>query len=1303
MIQPTIRLATLNCRGLRKINNNKKRSSFIRYLRTLGYDILILQETHALHQQIIDEFNLQFRTTSSHWTQHCGIVSLNNRYSIQLIQDGIDEGRFILANIQLTSSADSDASNRTTIATILNIYGRSGSHPQRSAFYSELLTFPLIIQALTSNLSTPTLIMGDFNYSYEKHRREDGSLTSAPPSWISLLEEHYIDCFKDDKQPTWQLASRSSILDFIFCDTASHSRVDDLDSRHLSKQWTDHTLLGLSLRYDDPTSCGPGAWKANPFLAKSKAFRAALAKHLETKLDDFTDIQSFSSPQQSWDWIKGEVKLFIKSYQLADTNWRVKQLKKLQKKRNMMLRQKKNRGLYFQVLETIEMQIGSLQESFVEIEALKAGKTWREKGEKYAGYIKRTAVTRETQRSIHALIDPITNVVYDDQPNKLRIAKDYYTDLFTPDLVDLADIQELLSSVPTDLRLDSSERDLLTSSIDFEDILEVLKTSPRKSSPGSDGLPFEILNLVIRFPAYQELLLTVFNNALDQAIFPDSWNESIMTLLKKKGDSKAMGNYRPLSLANCDYKCFTKILNQRMMEVSTKLINCNQIGFIPGKYIAENGMRCQLIMEDAALKWTLAEQRDSPGMVDRDIGLLLDQEKAYDRVNLSYFRAVLNRFGFPSTFVNCIYNMMAKNRIKININGFFTGEVLKTRGFKQGDPISCICYDLAFEPFLQSILQDPDYHGYQLGSLSSDTPATISPINTKLLCYADDALVFVHDQQDLRLLSYYMDLFCRASNARFNYTKVEAFSVSGRDTSRFWHRPLTNMNIHHLHTAKDATPIIYLGFPLIQSTQQRLSYVNSLIGKLKQAIQIHSCRSLSVMGKATVVNTLILSKCWYIFRVTPLTEQDLQRITSVAIQFLKKGIFPVIPWRTWTLPRDHGGLGILDVKLQYSALYFRWIQPLLFQDSASSTNNPLIAMLIHTINNHNDSRSHHIPLLLPVARRLLTTKRRVSTIDMLYKSVDKLHRDFDLVSINHLTGLDLPLNTVLFRPIGSSFRIPQKIKEMFVADLFQFNSQLQLLHWKHISDPTLTKWKQAPKQIFTGIASGALQLQPFFLPLCSPASTTLTSDTTVSFLPFAAQLQLPRPLQSSSSKVSSKSFRQACSSIYTAPPHLSCITTDAWQFFWRLSLTMIQRNVIYRLINNCIPHQALLHRMFPDVHLSPLCVICSLATDSVDHFLFFCPSKALVWQGIITEFLWPTVCIADIRHSLLHLDFYNIRYSQKPRAPSYIIVIITLANIWKAHYRLIFHQQPFIPSAILRGIRLDIDKMLAEDTAHSQL
>ncbi|EPB88091.1 hypothetical protein HMPREF1544_05153 [Mucor circinelloides 1006PhL] len=182
----------------------------------------------------------------------------------------------------------------------------------------------------------------------------------------------------------------------------------------------------------------------------------------------------------------------------------------------------------------------------------------------------------------------------------------------------------------------------------------------------------------------------------------------------------------------------------------------------------------------------------------------------------------------------------------------------------------------------------------------------------------------------------------------------------------------------------------------------------------------------------------------------------------------------------------------------------------------------------------------------------------------------------------------------------------------------------------------------------------------------------------VSSRPFAAQLLDHNDLLGPNCK--SKHYREDCLTAHPVPPHLDAIDIAAWTFFWALSLTMIQRNVIYRFINTCIPHQALLHRLFPQIHLSPMCV-----------------------QNIITEFLWPTVSIQDIKHFLLFLDFYTIRYSQKPRAPSHVVVFITLANIWKAHYRWVFNQQTVLPSSTLSSIRLGIQKMIDEDQVYSQL
>ncbi|CEP16721.1 hypothetical protein [Parasitella parasitica] len=412
--------------------------------------------------------------------------------------------------------------------------------------------------------------------------------------------------------------------------------------------------------------------------------------------------------------------------------------------------------------------------------------------------------------------------------------------------------------------------------IDIDDLLEEGKLTPRKSSPGPpDGLPYEVLYHVLRFPPYQGLISEVYNTALQRGIFPSSRNESVMCLL---------------------------ILNRRIMEVSSGLISRHQLEFLPGRFIAENGMICQLIMEDAQRNWAMAEQRGNDPQLrtlDADIGLLLDQEKAYNRVNLVYMKRVLLKFGFPGKFVTCISKLMGDNLIHININGPLSSAVAKLRGLKQGDPLSPILYNLAFEPFLLLIIHDRHFSGYVMGQE-----------RTKILCYTDDALVFVHNASDLGRLQVHMDRYCAASNTKFNHSKLQAFSVSGHNTWKLWEAVLTSMNIMHLHSVKDEDPLIYLGFPLIQSRLQRVNFVEVLITKLKVAVQLHSTRSLSVVGRATVLNSLILSRIWYVLRVTPLTLADFQQLRSTAIQFLRKNIFLVIPWRVWTLPRAQGGLGV---------------------------------------------------------------------------------------------------------------------------------------------------------------------------------------------------------------------------------------------------------------------------------------------------------------------------------------------------------------------------------------------------------
>lgn len=108
-----ITLATLNCRGLKKSNKPSTRQKFIRQLRSMNIDILFLQETHADSSDIENVFNMQFQTGSSFWSSHCGAVSLNEHYTLSLLNSDGPDSRYLFLSVHL---------DEQLIAYVLNVY-----------------------------------------------------------------------------------------------------------------------------------------------------------------------------------------------------------------------------------------------------------------------------------------------------------------------------------------------------------------------------------------------------------------------------------------------------------------------------------------------------------------------------------------------------------------------------------------------------------------------------------------------------------------------------------------------------------------------------------------------------------------------------------------------------------------------------------------------------------------------------------------------------------------------------------------------------------------------------------------------------------------------------------------------------------------------------------------------------------------------------------------------------------------------------------------------------------------------------
>ena len=1237
----TLKVISLNCRGLHKTANPLHRNQMIRYLRSQEAQLVALQEIQSSPQNH-ELYHRQFLAQDSLWTHHCGLLSLSPNISLTRIPIPEDT-RAILAEV-------SHSSNAFLPLHVLVVYAPAHSPSMRNAFFQDILTS--LTTFYGDNAPERLIVMGDFNYS---PFRETGP-SQIPILWQNFLCNYFIDGITSSNEipaPTFRRgATTRSTIDYVFSskdldDFRYASSVDFVNSN-----WTDHAMLAVTYVFENP-SCGKGLWRANPLLARQPAFRQQLATVLTTF---HRTLDRHQSVQDQWDMVKTEVGKVCRKYSRKYAEWRQQQLTALQRKRNRLLRSRPPISLLAEKLPILENQISALQAEIVDIAALRAGQRWRENGETSAGYLKRTITQQARKRAMPVLRHPVTDNLCPTPETMQQAVSAFYTCLYSPEESNDDAVRDLLAHIPIDNVLSEAEGQSLCRKFTIEDLCISSRRTPRRSSPGPDGLPYEILFLVFRHPLYANMLESVYNDALTAGVYPSSWQQTCMRLLPKKGDLTSLKNWRPIALINCDAKVFTRLLNSRILTVANKLITGYQTGFIPGRFIADNGLTARLAMEQA--QWTQSSE----------IGLLLDQEKAYDRVHPNYLAKTLEHFGFPESLRKAILNLFFGTNIRINVNGFLTSPVPQKRGLRQGDPLSPVLFNLAFEPFLQRILTDDRFSGFQPlprhDNLALDAPAPL-----KILAYADDALVFLKDLSDFQVLQEHLATYSKASNAKINIGKTVAFSLSG-NPSEPWQFLLQDNGISAWHDRNATQALVYLGFPLTSHIRQRDAFCEQLLEKVKTMCHIHSQRSLSILGRATVTNSLILATVWHVLRLLPVPKSFFSRLCRITGQFLKRSMFPAVKYALLCAPKNKGGVGILNPGAQQQAMQLRWIGPLLHAPAVQSFAHRWLSHYLH----HGSKAPDPLAPILFKECRKGPMRSSTTTSGLLLGTCDYLPRDMSAIpDVTIATCLTLPLSATC-TPSETDPPRCTKISSLTVHDAYTFEPSLGILRLR------LRRERSAGKnrigKHFKDLQQGRMILHRFFqrrigLPIWFglPPGTLGTVD----FCPFLKGIDFS--FDSSPRCSVSQRYREVCSLKESTPTSFSQLN---WKRFWRLKIQHRARTVWYRALCDRLPNRERLHRLIPDTHPSTSCSLCGHVSDSLSHFLFACPRKWPVWNAV-----WHAIFQQEPSHTAISDAIMNLTFPPNPETlASEQVISSTLVSIWDAYWRHIFDDVPFSPSSV---------------------
>jgi len=190
------------------------------------------------------------------------------------------------------------------------------------------------------------------------------------------------------------------------------------------------------------------------------------------------------------------------------------------------------------------------------------------------------------------------------------------------------------------------------------------------------------------------------------------------------------------------------VATRRLQVFLPNIIRPGQTSFVEGKSILDNTF---LVQE--AQDWAEKSNQDL-------VLLLLDFEKAFDRIEWSFLFEALAKLGFCPQWIRWVSSLYGSASSAIKLNGVEGSTFPLARSVKQGCPFSPYLFILATD-VLGHMLDD---HRFGVEGLALPRGGKITDQT-----FADDTALYLQGtRENMERAQKVLDIFCKASEAKIN-------------------------------------------------------------------------------------------------------------------------------------------------------------------------------------------------------------------------------------------------------------------------------------------------------------------------------------------------------------------------------------------------------------------------------------------------------------------------------------------------------------------------------------------------------